>query len=298
MRENILGKTGLVVTQLGYGAMELRGERVWGGREVSDEQAEQILSAVLDAGVNFIDTAPDYGLSEYQIGRCLAGRRRQFFLATKCGCNPINHGDHVDTPHLWSADNVRRNVEQSLARLRTDHVDILQLHNPSADDVDDRLLAELVDLRRRGLVKHLGVSTTLPHLDHFVEMGFFETVQVPYSCLQPEHEEAIARAADAGLGIIIRGAIARGGPESQTPREDAIELFERAGLRELLGDMTPAQFILRYTLSNPNCHTAIVGTTSLDHLRQNLQAAEEGPLPAELCDEIARRVKAAMAVAM
>src|SRR5216683_4246988 len=79
-----LGRTGLQVTQLGYGAMELRGGPR--ARDVSDEQAEQILRAVLDSGINYIDTSIDYGLSEERIGRFISGRRDQFFLASKCGC--------------------------------------------------------------------------------------------------------------------------------------------------------------------------------------------------------------------
>src|ERR1700694_5548975 len=79
-----LGRTGLQVTQLGYGAMELRGGPR--GRDVSDEQAEQILRAVLDSGINYIDTSIDYGLSEERIGRFIGDRRAQYFLASKCGC--------------------------------------------------------------------------------------------------------------------------------------------------------------------------------------------------------------------
>ena len=85
-----LGRTGLEVTKLGYGAMEVRGTRIWGGRPVTDEEAGQILNAVLDAGINFIDTANDYGRSEEYIGRFLSSRRSEFVLATKCGCL-VNH---------------------------------------------------------------------------------------------------------------------------------------------------------------------------------------------------------------
>src|ERR1700694_6192394 len=81
-----LGRTGLRVTQLGYGAMELRGAPR--GRDVTDEQAEQVLRAVLDSGINYIDTSIDYGLSEERIGRFIGGRRDEFFLAFKCGCFP------------------------------------------------------------------------------------------------------------------------------------------------------------------------------------------------------------------
>ena len=88
-----LGRTGLDVTTLGYGSMELRG--VPRGREVSEEQAERILNAVLDAGINFVDTSIDYGVAEERIGRYISQRRSEYFLASKCGCLA---GDLVNNP--------------------------------------------------------------------------------------------------------------------------------------------------------------------------------------------------------
>src|SRR5690348_1804277 len=100
--KSTFGRTGLQVTELGYGAMEVRGPRIWGGRPVEDSEAEQILNAVLDAGINFIDTANDYGRSEEFIGRFLAPRRNEFILATKCGCHVVRReGDSDETQHVW-----------------------------------------------------------------------------------------------------------------------------------------------------------------------------------------------------
>ncbi len=87
--QSTLGRTGLNVTKLGHGAMEIRGSRIWGGRPIEDSEAETILNAVLDEGINFIDTANDYGKSEEYIGRYLAHRRAEYVLATKCGCTVV-----------------------------------------------------------------------------------------------------------------------------------------------------------------------------------------------------------------
>ena len=122
-----LGRTGLEVTQLGFGAMEIRGPRTWTGRDVTEEQADAILNAVLDAGINFIDTSYDYGLSEERIGRCIGSRRGEYYLGTKCGCDPRDMGDHIETPHTWTRDNLLRNIAGSLERMKTDHVDIVYL---------------------------------------------------------------------------------------------------------------------------------------------------------------------------
>src|SRR5437899_4223558 len=123
-----LGRTGLQVTMLGYGAMELRGAPR--GRDVTEAQAETILHAVLDAGINYIDTSIDYGLSEERIGRYIASRRSEYYLASKCGCvvgaTPAPRGQR--NPHVFTRDNIVAGVEQSLARMKTDHLDVVQFH--------------------------------------------------------------------------------------------------------------------------------------------------------------------------
>jgi aryl-alcohol dehydrogenase-like predicted oxidoreductase len=121
-----LGRTNLEVTQLGYGSMGLRGPRTWGVRVVDEEDADRFLNTVLDAGINFVDTAPDYGISEERIGRYISSRRSEFYLATKCGCAYTQHEDHIEINHVWKKDVIQRNIETSLHRLRTDNVDVLQ----------------------------------------------------------------------------------------------------------------------------------------------------------------------------
>src|SRR5215210_9449555 len=112
---SVLGRTGLDVTRLSFGAMEIRGSRIWNGRPLTDQQAESILNGVLDAGINFIDTANDYGRSEEFIGRCLSGRRDKFYLATKCGCKVTYKDENTDeTPHEWTRENLFRGLHESL----------------------------------------------------------------------------------------------------------------------------------------------------------------------------------------
>ena len=116
-----LGRTQADVTILGYGAMELRG--LPRGSEMADEDAGRLLNAILDGGINLIDTSPDYGRSEELIGRYVGHRRDEFFLASKCGCLMELPADaRPPYPHDYSPGNVRAAVEQSLRRLRTDHL--------------------------------------------------------------------------------------------------------------------------------------------------------------------------------
>jgi len=297
MEMRTLGRTGLEVTQLGFGAMEIRGPKVWSGREVSDEQSEAILHAVLDAGINFIDTAVDYGESERRIGQFISSRRDEYYLASKCGCDPRDEGDHWETPHTWTRDNLLRNIAGSLERMKTDHVDLLQLHNPSPQAVREAdLVSVLQEIQSQGLTRFIGISTMLPELTEFVEWGMFDTFQIPYSCLDPTHHDALTLAADSGAGVIVRGGIARGGPEGAQTYADTVSVFGQAALDDLLLDgMTPAELLLRHTLSHPACHTTIVGTLNPEHLAENLVAASEGPLTDDLYEQVRTRVAAALA---
>lgn len=290
-----LGRTGLQVTQLGYGAMEVRGERIWGGRLCTDAQARKILHAVLDAGINFIDTANDYGKSELYIGQFLPERRGEFHLATKCGCHVEYGGAHDNTPHVWTRENLMRNIADSLLKMRTDYVDVLQLHNPDVESCERGGLVDVLnELRDMGAVRHIGCSSTLPHLKTYIEWGVFDVFQIPYSALERRHENLITAAAESGAGVIIRGGVARGEPGSGLGQTDRWKAFEAAKLDELLepGESRTA-FLLRFTLSHPHCHTTIVGTLNPAHLHENVAIAAKGPLPADVYAEAKRRLDAA-----
>ncbi len=287
-----LGRTGLNVTQLGYGAMEIRGNRIWGGRPCTPEQADTILNAVLDAGINFIDTANDYGTSELFIGRYLADRRDEFYLATKCGCHVQFAGDHDETPHIWTRENLMRNIADSLQKMQTDYVDILQLHNPDVEMTEENHLVDVLnELRDASVVKYIGCSSTSPHLKTYIDWDVFDVFQIPYSALERRHENLITAAGEAGAGVIIRGGVARGEPGSGLGSQDRWEVFEAADLDELreAGESRTA-FLLRFTLSHPHCHTTIVGTMNPDHLRDNVEVAGKGGLPADVYAEAKRRL--------
>jgi aryl-alcohol dehydrogenase-like predicted oxidoreductase len=290
-----LGRTGETVTKLGYGAMELRGGRDPFGmsRKLDDPEVELLLNAVLDAGINLIDTSPDYGDSEEHIGRCLAHRRDEYFLASKCGCavgEAAQSGGMRE--HIFSRQNVRAGVEQSLRRMRTDHIDLVQFHvSPSREVLEHNdAVAELEALRDEGKIRFLGMSGTLPNLADHIEMGVFDAFQIPYSAVEREHEQAITDAAAAGAGTIIRGGVARGLPEPSPQLPDQYreamqarrERFAAIDISDLAGDGTPMEFMLRFTISHPDMNTTIVGTSNPAHLAANVAAARKGPLPADV----------------
>lgn len=296
MQTRTLGRTGLQVTQLGYGAMEVRGTRIWRGRAVTDAQAETILNAVLDSGINFIDTSYDYGLSEEYIGRYLSRRRTEFILATKCGCHLEDAGDHDNTMHVWTRENLMHNLETSLRRLRTDVIDVWQLHNATADDVrKGDLVRVMEDARSAGKVRWIGSSAVLPSLPDLIASGAFDVFQIPYSGLQRAEERNLTAAAQAGAGVIVRGGVARGAPEEAgLGAQERWALWERADLDELRapGENRTA-FMLRFTLSHPHMHTTIVGTLHPEHLADNARIAAQGGLAPDVYAEAIRRLSAA-----
>ncbi len=291
-----LGRTNLEVTALGYGAMEVRGPRIWGGRPIEDADAGRILNAVLDEGINFIDTANDYGRSEEFIGKYLSNRRSEFVLATKCGCTVVHKDEHTDdTPHVWTRDNLFRGLNESLQRMKTDHIDLMQLHNPSVEQVEEGHLVEaLREMKQSGKVLWIGISSTNPHLETYINSGDFDAFQIPYSALEREHEALIQQASDAGAGVIVRGGVARGEPGAGLGNADRWAEWEKAGLDDLLDEgESRTAFLLRFTNSHPGMSTNIVGTSSPEHLRENVAAAARGPLPASTYDEVKRRLDAA-----
>jgi aryl-alcohol dehydrogenase-like predicted oxidoreductase len=289
-----LGRTGFAATILGYGAMELRGAPA--GPDITDDDARKILNAALDAGINLIDTSIDYGRSEELIGRHIAHRRSEYFLASKCGCVP---GAGMATGHIHTGENVRTGVEHSLRLMKTDYLDAVQFHRSiTRREFEEHGAVEAaLKLKREGKVRFIGVSGTLPNLDEQIGMGVFDVFQIPYSALQRDHENAIARASKAGAGILIRGGVARGAPSDWHTRgyymissETMRQRWETARLDDLLGGMDRMEFMLRFTLTNPDLDTTIVGTRDPIHLQQNIEAALRGPLPEDLMLEAVRRL--------
>ena len=277
----VLGRTNLSVTRLGWGAAD---RRVW-----NEDLAESMCNSVLDAGINYVDTANDYGRSEEFIGKLISHRRDEFYLASKCGCVP-GGGSHV-----WTEENAFRGLHESLSRLKTDYLDLMQLHNPTVNECErGRLVEALNEMRDQGKVRWIGISTTLPHLPTFLEWGVFDTFQIPYSALERQHEEWIARVAEAGIGTVIRGGVALGEPGQGLGIPERWRGFSGAKLEDLQeADESRTAFMLRFTLTHPGIDTIIVGTQNPAHLRENVVAVNRGPLPADVYEEAKRRLSAA-----
>jgi aryl-alcohol dehydrogenase-like predicted oxidoreductase len=287
MKTRRFGRTELQLTELGYGAMELR--------RVDTAQAELLLNNVLDAGINFIDTAPDYGASEEYIGKYIAHRRAEYILASKCGCN-IPRDESDDIAHIWTRDQVVYNIEHSLELLKTDYLDLWQIHSATSEEVKNGGLVDAMrEVRSQGKVRYIGYTAPggAPRfaLDDVVEMlswDVFDFFQLPYCIVARVHEESIAAAARKDAGIILRGTV-KPAYARVYEKGDWQKLWRSANLDELMAEGEDRyRFMLRFAISHPDYSTDIIGTGSLEHLNDNIETFEIGPL----ADDVYREAKA------
>jgi aryl-alcohol dehydrogenase-like predicted oxidoreductase len=300
MEKRKLGNTNLSVTALGYGAMELRG--------LNEAESARLLNGALDGGINYVDTSPDYGLSESYIGKTIAHRRSEFYLATKCGCNVDAQGKRLDPGHIWSREHLLWNIENSLRLLKTDYVDVWQLHGTLPGEMPggraDPAIQTMQDLKKQGKVRYIGISLKNggaddplypagygKYISELAQLGVFDVMQVVYGGLTRRNELLITYAAGKGIGMIIRGVIKR-------YHGNYDELFEKAGLDALResGECRNS-FLIRFALCHPAISTFIIGTKNLAHLTENIQATAKGKLADDVYDEAKRRLDAIGVVA-
>jgi len=289
MKYRTLGRSGLKVSEISFGAVEIGlayGIPVEGKIEKpSEEDAHAVLNAALDMGINFIDTARAYGDSEEIIGRALKSRRKEYILATKT----LHYGDKG-----WSAQEqkkaVRESIETSLRALQTDVIDVMQVHNITKE-VAERgdVLEVLQEAQRAGKVRFLGGSVYgVEDPLAIIRDGHYDVLQVAYNMLDHRLDgEVLPLAAQKGVAITTRSVLLKG---ALTPRyvyladnldelKAAIAKMEQlvAGECESL-----AEAAFRYVLSNPAVSSALVGTSKVKNLQRSLDYAAKGPLSPKL----------------
>ncbi len=285
MERRRLGGTGLSVSALGFGGSEV------GYQRVSPKTVERLLGEALDAGLNVIDTAECYDQSEGLIGRALRGRRHECYVFTKCG-HP--HGGYRG---YWKPDSLLWSLERSLKRLRTDHVDLIQLHSCSLALLQrGDCIAALERARERGSTRWIGYSGDGEAARWAVECGRFDTLQTSVSVADQEALELTLPLARARrMGVIAKRPLAnvawRYVRKPAEPYYQAYWTRLRALDYDFLrkGGDGAISTALRFTLSAPGVHTAIVGTTKPDRWRQNAALLEAGPLSGAEIERIRAR---------
>ncbi len=282
----ILGRTGLRVSEIGFGALEIgRNWPNWRSAlpdfaRPSREEAIRLVHAVIDAGVNFIDTAPAYVDSESILGEALQGRRKNVILGTKCG----EWFDGKVSRYDYSYDETFRFVEQSLKLLRTDWLDLLQIHSGSVEVVEQgETMRAMKKLREQGKVRFLGISVDREEAAlAAIRSGDYDTVQLSYNAARREIEQtAFAEARGRNVGVIVKDSLFTGRLSARkndindsAVRAKIDSIAERAGAFS----MPLSEYALRFVLGNPVVASAIVGTRSLEHFRSNLRSCEDTEL--------------------
>jgi aryl-alcohol dehydrogenase-like predicted oxidoreductase len=284
MERRKFGKTDMTVSVLGFGGAEI------GFEGASDDTVERLLGDALDAGLNVIDTAECYIDSEEKIGRAVAHRRGDFHLFTKCG--------HPDTPGVgdWRPESLLASIERSLKRLKTDRVDLVQLHSCSLDDLKKGdVISALQTARDKGHTRYIGYSGDGEAAKYAIESGAFDSLQTSVSIADQEAIDlTLPLAATKGIGVIIKRPIANAAWRygDKCTNDYHRPYWER--LRKLKYDFLSdpkqaASTALRFTLAQPAVGTMIVGTTRPGRWRENAALLEAGPLPKDQVDAIRRR---------
>ena len=275
METRQFGKTDMQVSVVGFGSSEIR------GMAVSD--VDTLLNSALDAGINVIDTAECYNDSEDLIGRAVASRRSDYFLFTKCG-----HASGDELPDLpdWDPRLLEASIERSLRRLRTDHVDLLQLHSCSLDVLrKGDVIKVLQKAKREGKTRYIGYSGDNEDARYAINTGVFDTLQTSVNIAdQQEIDFTLPAARERSMGIIAKRPIADGAWLHETLDKNAYAYpyWERLQILnyDFLKSSSSASLAtaLRFTLSVPGVDVAIVGTTDVDHLRENIDIIGAGNL--------------------
>ncbi|MDQ2824432.1 MAG: aldo/keto reductase [Verrucomicrobiota bacterium] len=295
MEKRRLGKTDMDVSVLGFGGGEI------GYENSAPETVATLLNSALDAGLNVIDTAECYRDSEEMIGRAVSGRRDEFYLFTKCG-----HPHGAESAANWSRDSILQSIERSLKRLKTDRIDIVHLHSCSESELrKGEVITALQMARERGYTRYIGYSGDSRAALFAVECGAFDTLQTSINIADQEAiNVTVPLARDKQMGVIAKRPIANVAWKTGHKPMDSYhhEYWER--LRKLNYDFlrhfdleTTIAIALRFTLSVPGVHTAIVGTTKPERWRENAKLLEAGPLDEKefqaICDrweDIAPRI--------
>ena len=241
MDYKVLGKTGLKISRLGFGGIPIQ--------KIDAEGTRTLMQKLLAEGVNYIDTARGYTVSEEYLGFALEGIREHFVLATK---------SMARTKEAMAQD-----IDVSLRNLRTDYIDLYQVHNPSPKDLEQVLapggaLEALLDAKAQGKIGHIGI--TLHSVDLFrqaLELPWVETIMFPYNIVETQGEELIARCQEKNIGFICMKPLAGGAIE------DAVTS-------------------LRFVVSNPAVTVVIPGMADGEEIAQNISAVSDTtPLSAE-----------------
>lgn len=295
MKHRQLGSTGMQISELTLGTVELGVDYGFRGsthaRKPDLSEAGHVIHRAMELGINFIDTARAYGISEEIIGAALAEVRQRPYVATKV-LIPLDQISQLTAGDLQEL--ITESVEASLKALRIETIDLLQVHHTTSEVLrNDDILKGLEKLRQDGKVRFLGVSLNGEAMAlEALTNPLFRTIQVPFNLLDQKMAERVFPAAEKeGVGILVRSVFLRGvlTPQLEEIPSRLAPLKEKAyGVLAALGapKASLAQVALRFCLSFPQISSVIVGVRSAAELEANVSAAEEGLMPNKVVQKL------------
>ncbi|MDL4840728.1 aldo/keto reductase [Aquibacillus rhizosphaerae] len=296
MNKSTLGNSDLIVSELALGCMSLG---------TNEQKAKEIIDKALDSGINYLDTADlyDQGENEAIVGNVLKGKRDQVVLATKVG-------NHLKDDGTWFWDPskayIKEQVKESLRRLRTDYIDLYQLHGGTIDDPIEETIEAFEELKQDGLIRYYGISSIRPNvIKEFVKHSSIVSVMMQYSLLdrRPE-EEVLDLLADNNISVVARGPLAKGMLSDHAIKKvtekgkqgyldySHEELEDIANNLNQVSGETITSLSLRYILSHRAVTSAVFGASSIEQVNNNVNALQSSSLSTEQYEELQNITKA------
>ncbi|KHF40935.1 aldo/keto reductase [Halalkalibacter okhensis] len=278
MNTRKLGHSDLFVSEIGLGCMSI-------GTDVS--QARKVVETALDGGINYLDTADlyDQGVNEEVIGEILKGKRNDLILATKAG-NRFEQGKEGWT---WdpSKKHITNAVKDSLRRLKTDYIDLYQLHGGTIEDNIDETIEAFDELKKEGLIRYYGISSIRPNvIREYVKRSAIVSVMMQYSLLDRRPEELFSFLQENEVSIVARGPVAKGLltnraiPDSikekgylTYPYNDLVSLRSKIE-HELLNGRPLQALALQYCLASPVVASVVAGASSAEQVKDNIRSIQ------------------------
>jgi aryl-alcohol dehydrogenase-like predicted oxidoreductase len=277
MEYRLLGKSDLQISRIGFGCMSL---------DKPDDQAENLLNRALEMGINYFDSADLYqkGWNEIILGRALAAKRDKVILATKVGNQWRPDGSGWD----WSPSKkyILSAIDRSLDRLKTDYIDLYQLHGGTIEDPIDEIIEAFELLKAAGKIRHYGISSIRPNvIREYVTRSSLVSVMMQYSLLdrRPE-EEMLTFLYENQVGVLARGSLAKGLLISKPPASflkysvDQVSKVSNAIQKISSRERPPAVTAARFVLDHPAISSAVIGIRTLEHLNNAIDSINAGKL--------------------
>ncbi|WP_079530197.1 aldo/keto reductase [Halobacillus hunanensis] len=293
MNKRQLGTSNLYVSEISLGCMSLGQDK---------HHAKSIIDKALDAGINYLDTADlyDFGMNEEIIGEAIQGRREDLLLGTKAG----NHFKQGEEGWSWdpSKSHIKTAVKDSLQRLKTDYIDLYQLHGGTIDDPINETIEAFEELKQEGLIREYGISSIRPNvIREYVEKSNIVSVMMQYNALDRRPEEGILDLLkDNQISVLARGPLAKGMLSSEGKEvarmkakdgfldysyDEVLTISEK--WQQLANDKRSASALaLGYILHHPAVATTVFGASSIEQLNENLSYLESLPLTKHLYEDI------------